>query len=263
MKAILFDLDGVFYEGDRAISGAAKVVDWVEQNRIPHLFLTNTTSKPRSALVDKLAGFGISTDTSHILTPPVAAVNWLQHNNPKGKLTLFVPEATKEEFAQFDIAEHDEDSDIGAVIVGDLGERWDFPTLNHAFRLLMREPKPQFIALGLTRYWKAEDGLRLDVGAFIGALQQASGATPIVTGKPAKAFYQSACEILHVKTQDTIMIGDDIKGDIEGAQSAGLKALIVKTGKFKPRDLTIGITPDGVMDSVCDLPDWWMTDSDQ
>ena len=53
--AILFDLDGVFYQGDKPIEGAAEVASWVSDNNIPHLFITNTSSRPRSALIDKLA----------------------------------------------------------------------------------------------------------------------------------------------------------------------------------------------------------------
>ena len=50
------------------------------------------------------------------------------------------------------------------------------------------------------------------------------------------------------------MEGDDIKGDIEAAQNAGLKAILVKTGKFKPEDLQSDIEPDVVLDSIADLP---------
>ena len=49
MKAILFDLDGVFYESDRPVPGAADVISWVRQRDIPHLFLTNTTSRDRAS----------------------------------------------------------------------------------------------------------------------------------------------------------------------------------------------------------------------
>ena len=69
MSAVLFDLDGVLYEGDKAIDGAAEAVDWFVANNIPHLFLTNTTSKPRSALVEKLFGYGITTNEDEYLTP--------------------------------------------------------------------------------------------------------------------------------------------------------------------------------------------------
>ena len=59
MPAVLFDLDGVLYEGDTPIAGAAKTVSWFRKNGIPFLFLTNTTSISRDQLVSKLAGFGI------------------------------------------------------------------------------------------------------------------------------------------------------------------------------------------------------------
>ena len=61
MKAILFDLDGVFYQADQVINNAPEVSHWVNEQAIPHLFVTNTSSKPRSELVKKLAGFGIET----------------------------------------------------------------------------------------------------------------------------------------------------------------------------------------------------------
>ena len=53
------------------------------------------------------------------------------------------------------------------------------------------------------------------------------------------------------------MIGDDIRGDIGGAQSAGIRGLLVRTGKFRPRDLPGEIQPDGVIDSIASLPEWW------
>ena len=43
MEALLFDLDGVLYQGDRIIDGAVETLQWCEQRRIPHLFVTNTS----------------------------------------------------------------------------------------------------------------------------------------------------------------------------------------------------------------------------
>jgi len=53
------------------------------------------------------------------------------------------------------------------------------------------------------------------------------------------------------------MIGDDIVGDVGGAQATGLTGILVRTGKFRPRDLEGDIRPDAVLDSVADLPQWW------
>ena len=144
-------------------------------------------------------------------------------------------------------------------LLGDLGEGWDFPTLNRAFRLLMQSPPPALIALGMTRYWRAPDGLRLDVGAFVSALEFASGVTPVVLGKPAAAFYETALGLLGCRAGEAVMIGDDIRGDIGGALAAGLDAVLVRTGKFRPADLEGGIHPTAVLDSVAGLPAWWVS----
>ena len=256
MSAILFDLDGVLYEGGSAIKGAAETVAWFADNNIPHLFLTNTTSRPRSALVDKLSHFGITTTPEQFLTPPLAAIQLLKHQQ-RNRLALFIPAATQNEFSAFDIIESNDDT-VDAVIIGDLAEDWDFSKLNRGFRLLMNNPDAILIALGMTRYWRASDGLQLDAGPFVKALEYASGRTPIVAGKPASSFYQAAIDLLGVNMDSQIyMIGDDIVGDIEAAQHVGLRGLLVRTGKFRESDLNSAITPDAILNSIADLPDWW------
>ena len=256
MKAILIDLDGGLYTGENAIEGAAEVISWCIDAAIPHLFLTNTTSRPRTALVDKLAGFGIVTNPDDFLTPAVAAMQWLS-NNITGNIALFIPDATRDEFADFQQCDDNSEHDAQAVIVGDLGEGWNFKTLNRAFRLLMNNPDTKLIALGMTRYWRAEDGLRLDAAPFVKALEHASGREAIVLGKPSKEFYSSALDRLGCGASDTIMIGDDIRGDIEASQNTGIRGLLVKTGKFQQTDLDQGIKPFDVIDSIADLPGWW------
>lgn len=253
MTALLIDLDGVIYEGEKPLPGAAEALEWVGEQGLPHLFLTNTTSRPRSALVTKLAGFGIPASAEQILTPPVAAARWLAEHAP-GPAALFVAPATIEEFDGLEIAAK-EQADVASVVVGDYGERWSFAELNRAFRLLMRKPKPVLVALGMTRYWKAEDGLRLDTAPFVAALAHASAAEPVVLGKPAGAFFETALSVLGVRANEVLMIGDDIVGDIDGAQRAGIRAALVRTGKFRPDDLEVGIRPHAIVESIAGVPD--------
>ena len=256
MRAILFDLDGVIYQGHKIVPGAAETLDWVRHQGIPHRFLTNTTSRPRSALVAKLGRMGIALDEDQILTPPVAALAWLRERGIQN-VALFVPEATQAELTDLAPLPPDRETGAGAVILGDLGEGWDFATLNRAFRLLMAAPHPYLVALGMTRYWRAPDGLRLDTAPFVVALQHATGIEPVVLGKPAEPFFRAALAAVGSKAEETLMIGDDIRADIGGAQACGLKGLLVRTGKFQDRDLEIGIEPLAVLDSVADLPQWW------
>lgn len=258
MRSILFDLDGVIYQGDAAIPGAAETLKWVRDKELPHLFLTNTTSRPRSAIVERLANMGIRIGADAILTPATAARSWLKERGV-GDVALFVPEATQAEFAGFSVLPLDRESGAGAVVIGDLGNGWDFATLNRAFRLLMAEPRPNLVALGMTRYWRAPDGLRLDTAPFVEALRHASGIEPVVLGKPAEPFFRAALSALGTPAEETLMIGDDIRGDIGGAQACGIAGMLVRTGKFRDTDLTGAIAPDALIDSVAELPRWWET----
>ena len=256
MRGVLFDLDGVFYVGDSAIPGAAESLEWFRRRKIPHLFLTNTTSRSRRVLTEKLGRLGIETDPAHLLTPPVAAVRWIEEQ-VQGATALFVPESTREEFSALQLAAPDAAGPLGAVVLGDLGDGWDFATYNAAFRALMCEPKPALIALGMTRYWQAPDGLRLDVGAFVAGLEYATGMRAIVMGKPAAAFFHTALAICGCSAGQAVMIGDDIRGDIGGAQSAGIDGVLVRTGKFRVEDLAGESRPTAVLDSIAELPEWW------
>ncbi|MCB1851201.1 MAG: TIGR01458 family HAD-type hydrolase [Gammaproteobacteria bacterium] len=255
-RALLIDLDGVLYQGERAIPGARNALDWLYTNKIPHLFVTNTTSRPRGALIEKLGRLKMQVDAGQLLTPPVAAARWLSAH-VKGRVALFVPHATLTEFEQLEIADKDATLPVAAVVLGDYGERWTFEELNRAFRWLMHESKPELIALGMTRYWRAEDGLRLDTAPFVAALECATGRKAVVLGKPAAPFFRTALEQLGASAPETLMIGDDIRGDIDGAQQIGIRGLLVKTGKFTPADLDLGIQPAAVLDSFADLPTWW------
>lgn len=264
--ALLIDLDGVLYDGRGVIEGAVDAVERLRAEAVAHLFVTNTTSRPRSAIVERLAGMGIAVDADTILTPPVAAAAWLRERGATS-LALFVPEATREEFAGFDLepagsgvrpaAGGSRPSPVDAVVIGDYGERWSFAELNRAFRLLMVEPRPLLIALGMTRYWQAPDGLRLDTAPFVTALAHATGAEPVVLGKPAAAFFEMALSRLGVAPGEAWMLGDDVLADVKGAQDAGLRTILVKTGKFRPGDLERDISPDLVLDSIADLADRW------
>ncbi len=196
---------------------------------------------------------GITTTAQKILTPPLAACHWLAANAP-GRAAFFVPPGTMEDLAT--IATAVEGDIPAAVVVGDLSRDWTYGKLNRAFRLLMAEPKPVLVALGMTRYWRTPDGLSLDVGPFVKALEYAADCQAVVLGKPAAEFYATALGQLGCAAADTIMIGDDIVGDIQGAQRAGIQGVLVCTGKFRPQDLQRDIQPQAVLPSIADLPAW-------
>src|SRR5262249_28734864 len=158
---------------------------------------------------------------------------WLRAQEP-GPVALFVHRRTAhEEFQGFKLV--DEEAEIGAqyVVIGDLGEKWDFATLNRAFRLLQVNAGTILVALGGTRYWQANDGLRMDVAPFVAALECATQREALVFGKPSKLFFQTAVRRLGIPAGEIVMVGDDIEIDVGGAQKTGMHGLLVRTGKFR------------------------------
>jgi len=250
IRGVLFDLDGVLYNGEDPIPGAAGAVERVRRSGVATLFVTNTTSRPRGALVEKLAEFGIRAAPEDLLTPPVAAAAWIRSRGD-GATALFVPDGTRAEFAGLEASD---DEVPGYVVIGDLGTAWDYRRLNKAFRLLHGRPECRLVALGLTRFWQSSDGANLDVAPFVAALECATGCAATVMGKPSKEFFLQAAARLGLPPGDLLMIGDDLRVDVLGARRAGLRSALVRTGKFRPSDLEGDERPDWVLDSACDLP---------
>jgi phospholysine phosphohistidine inorganic pyrophosphate phosphatase len=258
MQAILLDLDGVVYNAEEPIEGAAETVSWLQSEGIPHLFVTNTTSRGRLSLVEKLQRFGIQTGIDQILTPCSAAADWLKTRG-EGPVALFVKQEAMDEFSGLDLLARESEAGARYIVIGDLGETWNFETLNKAFRLLHLDSAAELVALGMTRFWYARDGLRLDVAPFIAALECATGKKALVFGKPSEAFYGAAAKQLGIAAPDIVMVGDGIDTDVAGARKAGMKGVLVRTGKFSPSDLEGTVKPDAILHSIRDLPDYLKT----
>ena len=150
-NALLIDLDGVIYQGDRLVDGALDCLDWLKQQKIPHLYVTNTTSRSRAALLEKFIGLGFEAQLEELMTPIVAANQWLDTQQMR-KIAAFVAPGALGDFSGVEIILPELDEAVDAVVIGDLGDAWDYRLLNRAFRLLMQDPRPQLIALGMTRY---------------------------------------------------------------------------------------------------------------
>ncbi len=246
VRALLVDLDGTVYQGEEAIPGAPEALSALRGQGSLIRFVTNTTSRCRATLAEKLTRLGIPAETEDLFEPPYAAARYLRTQGCIGA-HLLVREDARREFAGITHLE----ADAEFVVVGDLGDGWDFRRLNHAFRLVMAGA--EIIALAMTRSWVASDGLRLDAGPFVKALEFATGKKALVLGKPAPAFFHLAMDDLGLSPQQMAMVEDDIEVDVGGAQRAGMMGTLVRTGKFQPSDLGGPVMPNLVIDSIADL----------
>lgn len=244
MDAFLLDLDGTLYVGERPLAGAVEAVRSLERRGIPCRYLTNTTRVSRRALADRLRRMGFDIGAEEIFTAPLAAAAWLKGRGLR-RVSLLLPVATREDFPDFEVTEESPE----AVVVGDLGEAWSFDRLNAAFRHL-REGAV-LVALQKNRYWRDGEGLTLDAGPFVAALEYAAGVTAEVVGKPSSAFFHAAADALGVERSRVTVVGDDVESDAGGAVRAGLRAVLVRTGKYSDAALAAAaVAPHAVVADV-------------
>ena len=224
-KALLIDLAGVLHVGDQLIPGAADALARLRAAGMPLLFLTNTTRTPRRVLCAKMNALGLDMDEGELLTAPGATMNRVR---ARGLHPYYIVHPDLRGETGPDAASPD------AVVLGDAGHFFDYAQLNTAFRLIMQGLP--FIAMARNRYFREEDGLSLDMGAFVAGLEYSTGTTAEITGKPAAPFFQAALDAVGVAACDAIMVGDDLRDDIGGAQALGIPSVLVRTGKYSPAD---------------------------
>ncbi|KAM3716735.1 Haloacid dehalogenase-like hydrolase domain-containing protein [Dirofilaria immitis] len=226
---ILIDLSGTLHVEDICIAGAAAALQRLRCNpRYAIKFVTNTTKESANRLYKRLTKLGLEITPSEIFTSLTAAKYLIERNNLRPM--LFLENAALEDFIDVDIKKPN------AVVVGLAPSKFNFTSLNEAFRLLLEGAK--LIAIHKGRYYKQEDGLSLGPGPFVEALEYAADIKSQVVGKPERAFFLTALASIDdsLMPQQAVMIGDDVRDDVLGAINAGMRAILVKTGKYYKGD---------------------------
>jgi len=221
-RGVLLDLSGVLYVGEEAVPGAVESLARLRDAGLPVRFVTNVTRKPFERILQDLRGLGFDISADELLTAPRAARRYLESHGLHPY--LLVHPALEQEFA--DLVGDAPD----AVLLGDAEDGFSYANLNRAFRLLM-EGAP-LLAMGDNRYFRDRDGLSLDIGPFVAALEYASDERAVILGKPSADFFRVAVDALGCEPQEAVMVGDDALADVDGALAAGLHGILVKTGKY-------------------------------
>jgi phospholysine phosphohistidine inorganic pyrophosphate phosphatase len=254
--AYLLDMDGTLYTGQDAIPGAAEALERLRARHMPWRLVTNTTSRSRSMVVQRLQAYGLDVSPEEVFTATLAAGE-LARATGYAYVAPFMAESALEDMGALRLvggtSGRRADRAPDAVLVGDLGERWSYALMQEAFEYLLEGAA--LIALSRDRYWLRDGRLALDAGPFVAGLEFATGKNATVAGKPSVAFYQAALRSMGLTTSKAAaMVGDDLWSDVEGAQRAGLQGWLVRTGKYRESALReSGIHPDRILDSVAAL----------
>ena len=250
IAGFLIDIDGVLTIDNQRVDGAVEAINFLQDRKIPFLLVTNTTRQSRITIWHHLKRIGFPIEETDIITAPIAAAGWLKSRGIVS-VNLFLSGSAVNDFKDFKITAFNPEY----VVVGDLGPDLTFDKLNNAFRLIMNGAK--ILALQKNRFWQTGEGLTIDAGAMVAALEYAPNKRATIIGKPRKEFFLQAAGKLKIPAQELAMVGDDLETDIEGGQNAGLFGIAVKTGKFREEFLQQSkIKPGAIIDSIAELPEF-------
>jgi HAD superfamily hydrolase (TIGR01458 family) len=252
LRGVLLDIDGVLHIGMQPIPGAAETINWLTHNGYAVQFITNTTIMSRSTLARRLQQIGLPVEESRLLTAPAATAQYLRQHYPGKRVWMLTKGDTGSDFSGIDLVDL-QDTSADVVVIGGAEELLTYEAMNHAFRLLM--DGAALLAMHTNLYWRTAAGLQLDSGAYVRALELAAGKPAVVLGKPDRAFFEQALLSIGVSAREAVMVGDDIENDIAGAQHAGLRGILVLSGKHRADSpLLAKIHPDALLSSVAELP---------
>jgi HAD superfamily hydrolase (TIGR01458 family) len=251
LRGVLMDIDGVLHVSMQPVSGAAETLRRLERQGHQICFVTNTTTSSRATLVERLQSIGLPLTEERVVTAPVATANYIRQHFPGKSCWLLTKGDTVRDFAGIELVE----SHADLIVIGGAEELLSYENMNHAFRMLM--DGAVLLATHSNLYWRTQEGLQLDSGPYVHALELASGQRATVLGKPNLAFFEQALLTIGIQAYEAVMVGDDIENDIGGAQEAGLHGVLVCTGKHTAQSpLLARIHPDAILPSVVDLPGW-------
>jgi HAD superfamily hydrolase (TIGR01458 family) len=253
MAGILLDVDGVLHVSGEPIRGGAAAVARLRQAGHRLRFVTNNTTRSRRRLAEEIRSFGVELADDELQTTPVAAAHALAG---KRVLALTMPDIV-EDLEGIELVGEGAD----AVLLGGADETYEtnqvFSYFNLARAFAELQDGAELYCLHKNRWWQTARGALLDAGAFVAGLEYAAEINAMVLGKPSAAYFAAALDALDADPGLTWMVGDDVEVDVAGAAAAGLRTVLVRTGKFRPDAVEEArVKPDAIVNSIAELPDW-------
>ena len=268
VRAFVLDADGVLVMRGAALPGAAEALARLDELRIPYRVATNYSSKHRETLAAHFAADGVVIPAERMVTSLSATVEDVRRRYAGRPVFVLTHPDGLREFDGHPLLAPSEadapDARVAAVILGDAARDLSYENLDRAFRLVRRGA--DLVAMHRNGWWYTAKGETIDTGAFVAALEYATGVRARLTGKPAPLMFQVAIRGLaadvaaaggrRLVRADVAMVGDHAPQDIVGAHRAGLRAILVLSGRTSAEDVASlrgTAVPDAVAASVDDV----------
>jgi len=230
VKAVIFDLDGVIYRGRTALPGASTVPQWLCDRGYQVYYFTNNSTKTRESYVELLAGYGVKTDTEHIVTSASLTAHYFTDNGLLPATALVVGEGgLVEELrnAGLRVVRRRGTRPIDYVVVG-MDRKFTYAKLHEAQQAI--RSGATFIATNRDATYPIEGNVIPGGGSIVAAVATAAQTEPILIGKPSSESGKLIAHQAGVESNEALMVGDRLETDIEMGRRAGLLTCLVLTG---------------------------------
>lgn len=223
----LLDLDGVVYIGQNAVPGAPEALAAARRAGMRLAFVTNNAARPPHDVAAHLNGLGIPADAAEIVTSAQAAAHFLADRLPSDARVLVVGTTGLEQALR----------ERGLIPVWDANGPVDAVVQGYSPDLTWRLLAEGAVAINRGVLWVATNvdptvpsprGRLPGNGAMVAALRHATGADPIVTGKPDPTMHRESVQRSNARRP--IVVGDRLDTDVEGANAVGCDSLLVLSG---------------------------------
>ncbi|MBM4533672.1 HAD-IIA family hydrolase [Rhodococcus hoagii] len=249
VEGVLFDIDGVLVTSWKPVRGAVEALAEVRRRGGVRAFLTNTTSRTCDEIAAALGAAGFDVRPEEIVTAARLTTEYLRSTYPGEPVLLLNHGDIRADMPDVEF----DDVDPRVVVIGGAGPEFTHEALSRVLDLMVSGVP--VVAMHRALMWSESDGLRLDTGAYLPGLEDASGSRIVSVGKPSLAGFLTAAELMGADPASTVMVGDDFRSDVLPAQRVGMTGVLVRTGKFRQPVLDLAVDrPDHILDSVADLP---------
>lgn len=225
-KGYLIDLDGTMYKGTEEVDGAAQFIDYLNQQGIPHLYVTNNSTKTPEEVTAKLREMHIDAKPEEIVTSALATANFIANEKVNASVYMIGGSGLKAALLDRRLTLR-RDKHVDYVVIG-LDEQVTYDKLAIA-TLAVREGAT-FISTNPDVSIPKESGLLPGNGAITSVVSVSTGQQPQFIGKPEPVIMDIALDILKLDKADVAMVGDLYDTDIMSGINVGVDTIHVQTG---------------------------------
>jgi 4-nitrophenyl phosphatase len=253
--AFIADMDGVLWRGDVPLPGLSEFFERLRARGLPFALATNNSAKSPADYVAKLKRMGVpDIREDQIITSGTASVSYMQAHYPSGtRVYVLGGDGLRKILTDAGFTVSDDGADV--VMVG-FAPQLTYERLKTA-TLLIRGGA-DFIGTNPDPSIPTPEGLAPGAGSIIAAVRTATDCEPLIIGKPHPPMFEAALHFLGTHPAETLMIGDRLTTDIEGAQQVGLRTALVLSGVTTRDTLAASdVQPDGVYEDLAQLVTAW------